>query len=253
MSDAALTDYRVGDWRVRVDRHELERGGELRRLQPRLVALLGCLAAAAGRTVTREELLARVWQRRMVNDEVLSRAIADLRRALDDDARQASMIETVPKLGYRLCVPVELVAEEAAFINSGDPGSDATAESSAPAAFIKSSASRRVVVVAALAAAVAVLVATWWSGVRGDAAGHHVAGPVGCGSGPRASTGGCVGTQPHAPVFPPRGDFMPSVPSPTGARARSSMCAPAMAGLTAGSTMTAAGTCARSSPPMART
>lgn len=166
MSDAALTDYRVGDWRVRVDRHELERGGELRRLQPRLVALLGCLAAAAGRTVTREELLARVWQRQMVNDEVLSRAIADLRRALDDDARQASMIETVPKLGYRLCVPVELVAEEAAFINSGDPGSDATAESSAPAAFIKSSASRRVVVVAALAAAVAVLVATWWSGVR---------------------------------------------------------------------------------------
>lgn len=104
--DVPACDYRIGDWVVRVDRHELQRGDETRRVQPRLIALLGCLAAAGGRTVSRDELLAGVWQRRMVNDEVLSRAIADLRRALDDDARQAVLIETVPKLGYRLCVPV---------------------------------------------------------------------------------------------------------------------------------------------------
>lgn len=104
-------DYRVGDWQVRVDRHELCRGDEIRRVQPRLIALLGCLARAEGRTVSRDELLATVWQRRMVNDEVLSRAIADLRRALDDDARQAALIETVPKLGYRLCVPVRAMTD----------------------------------------------------------------------------------------------------------------------------------------------
>jgi DNA-binding winged helix-turn-helix (wHTH) protein/Tol biopolymer transport system component len=106
MSDTAQpADYRVGDWWVRVDRHELCRGDETRRVQPRLMALLGCLAAAGGRTVSRDELLEKVWARRMVNDEVLSRAVANLRRALDDDARQPVLIETVPKLGYRLCVP----------------------------------------------------------------------------------------------------------------------------------------------------
>ncbi len=104
--------YRLGDWLFDPDRHELCRDGERRRLQPRLVALLLCLIRADGRTVTREQLLDTAWSRRAVSDEVLSRSIADLRRALDDDAREPRMIETVPKRGYRLLLPVEPVADE---------------------------------------------------------------------------------------------------------------------------------------------
>jgi hypothetical protein len=40
---------------------------------------------------------------------VLSRAIADLRQALGDDARAPRYIETLPKLGYRLVAPVAAV------------------------------------------------------------------------------------------------------------------------------------------------
>ena len=74
------------------------------------MAVLLRLAAAPQQVVPRETLLAEVWPRRMVNDDVLSRAIADLRTALSDDAREARFIETIPKVGYRLIAPVAAVA-----------------------------------------------------------------------------------------------------------------------------------------------
>jgi Tol biopolymer transport system component/DNA-binding winged helix-turn-helix (wHTH) protein len=108
---SSLTPFRLGKWRIFPDRYELlGDGGTQRKVPPLLVALLLRLTEAAGRTVTREALLASVWQRSHVNDEVLSRAIADLRRALDDDARQPGLIGTVPKLGYRLLAPAVPIA-----------------------------------------------------------------------------------------------------------------------------------------------
>ena len=76
------------------------------RVKPRLMDVLLRLAAAPGEVVPRDTLLADVWPRRMVNDDVLSRVIADLRVALRDDAREARFIETIPKVGYRLIAPV---------------------------------------------------------------------------------------------------------------------------------------------------
>lgn len=98
---------------MHADRYELSADGECVRVQPRLIALLHRLALAQGATVSRETLLDEVWSRRMVNDEVLSRAIADLRQALGDDARAPSYLVTVPKLGYRLVAPVSFVLEAA--------------------------------------------------------------------------------------------------------------------------------------------
>lgn len=98
--------FSVGPWQVIPDLHELRQGATVRRIQPRLMALLVCLAERPGQTWTREALLDRVWSRRVLNDEVLSRSIADLRQALDDDARAPRFVETIPKLGYRLVAEV---------------------------------------------------------------------------------------------------------------------------------------------------
>ncbi len=68
------------------------------------------LAAADGAPVLRQALLDEVWPRRAVNDEVLSRAIADLRTVLGDDARVPRFVETLPKVGYRLVAPVSPAA-----------------------------------------------------------------------------------------------------------------------------------------------
>lgn len=96
----------IGEFVLDPSLNELVRGGERQRLPAKLVDLLLRLATEPGVMVPRETLLEDVWERRLVNDEVLSRAIADLRQALGDDARTPRYIETVPKRGYRLLVAV---------------------------------------------------------------------------------------------------------------------------------------------------
>jgi len=102
---------RVGEFEVYPDSHELSGPQGIQRVRPLIMAVLLRLAVEPGQVVTRERLLAEVWPRRMVNDEVLSRAIAELRTALGDDARQARYIETLPKAGYRLVAAVEAPGE----------------------------------------------------------------------------------------------------------------------------------------------
>jgi DNA-binding winged helix-turn-helix (wHTH) protein/Tol biopolymer transport system component len=107
--DLTSKPFRVGPWLVTPDQHEWRAGTDIRRVQPRLMLLLRCLARSAGKTVARETLLELVWERRVLNDEVLSRSIADLRQALDDDAREPRFVQTIPKLGYRLIAEVEFL------------------------------------------------------------------------------------------------------------------------------------------------
>lgn len=92
----------IGDWRLVPSTHCLSRAEVAHRLPKRLVDLLVCLASRPGQTWSREALIEAVWSRRVVNDEVLSRAVAELRGLLGDDARDPRYIETLPKTGYRL-------------------------------------------------------------------------------------------------------------------------------------------------------
>lgn len=147
------------------DRHELRREGDVRRLQPRLIGLLSCLAEYAGQTCTREQLLNRVWSRKVLNDEVLSRSIADLRLALDDDARAPRYIETIPKLGYRLLAEVRPLDSAAA------PVAALSNASAGPIPVVDVTARRKPVLalvgtVSGVLAAIAALL--WWSWPTGD-------------------------------------------------------------------------------------
>lgn len=116
MRNQALADptrlaepFWLRDWCIRASTHEISNGGTTRRLEPRTMAVLVCLAERAGHAVTREQLEAEVWQGLVVGYDSLSRCIANLRKALDDDASRPQFIETIPKVGYRLiCEVVEV-------------------------------------------------------------------------------------------------------------------------------------------------
>jgi TolB-like protein len=68
------------------------------------------LALCAGAVVPRETLIDAIWPGQHVEDEGLTHCIAELRDALGEDARQPSLVETIPKRGYRLSVPVQWTA-----------------------------------------------------------------------------------------------------------------------------------------------
>src|SRR5688572_20053229 len=83
--------------------------GGTEKLDPKVMAVLTRLAAGAGQVVTREELISTIWPDVVVGDEVLSRCIYELRRQLVKAAGEDGLkdaIETLPKRGYRLRVPV---------------------------------------------------------------------------------------------------------------------------------------------------
>lgn len=78
------------------------RDRQSRHLPPKAMEVLVCLATEAKETLTRQELLDKVWGERCVSDEVLTHAITELRHALDDNPSSPEYIETIPKRGYRL-------------------------------------------------------------------------------------------------------------------------------------------------------
>lgn len=93
--DFALGSLRVSPSTCRVH------GANDTRLEPRVMAVLVVLVQAGGRTVTRDELIGRCWDRRIVTDNAISRAILQL-RALARSEPGAFELETVPKVGFRL-------------------------------------------------------------------------------------------------------------------------------------------------------
>lgn len=76
--------------------------------------LLRELLLRPGEVVTKDELLDIVWPNVTVVEASLSTAMAKLRRALGD--ADGHLIETVPRLGYRLVAPVEAEIQTASSI-----------------------------------------------------------------------------------------------------------------------------------------
>ncbi len=79
---------------------------EPRHVNGKAFLLLRMLMQRPQMLVTKEEIFDNVWGGLAVSDSVLTTAIKELRQALDDNARQPKLIETVHRRGYRFMVPV---------------------------------------------------------------------------------------------------------------------------------------------------
>ena len=102
-------DFRVGSWVVKPSLNTISFNGTTTRLEPKVMEVLVCLAEHPGEAVSKEKLLQAVWPNTFVSEDALKHCISELRRVFKDDAREPEIIETIPKRGYRLVVPVELV------------------------------------------------------------------------------------------------------------------------------------------------
>ncbi len=99
-------DFRLGAWLVQPGLNTVSRNETRVHLEPKVMGVLVCLAARPSDPLTKEELLKKVWSDTFVTDDVLARAIYELRRVFGDDAREPQVIQTIPKRGYRLIAPV---------------------------------------------------------------------------------------------------------------------------------------------------
>lgn len=100
----------IGEWTVTPDNGEIQRGSDAPiHVAPKHLAVLVLLAQNAGECVSRQQLIETVWTRQFVQDDVLTRIIADLRKLLGQQSAQDAYIVTVPKRGYRLVSPVRQI------------------------------------------------------------------------------------------------------------------------------------------------
>ena len=96
-----------GNFRLDRVSGQLFRDGAPVPLAPKGFAVLQYLVENAGRLVSKRELLDAVWSGVFVGDGVLKVTIGELRKALADDPRTPTYIETAHRRGYRFIAPVE--------------------------------------------------------------------------------------------------------------------------------------------------
>jgi TolB-like protein len=84
------------------------------------MSVLLCLAAADGAPVSRNELFDTVWPGGEVSDDTLTKCVVELRKAFGETAKDSRVIETIPKMGFRLSLPV-IPLEEAPLAASQSP------------------------------------------------------------------------------------------------------------------------------------
>jgi TolB-like protein/Tfp pilus assembly protein PilF len=101
--------YEFGAYRLDVQGRMLFKEGDHVALPPKVAELLLALVQAAGRVLTREQLLRSLWPDTVVEEGSLTSHISTLRKALGEGPMGQDFIETLPKRGYRFVASVKLV------------------------------------------------------------------------------------------------------------------------------------------------
>ena len=93
--------YRFADCEIDLGAHVLRRAGDAVHVEPQVFDLLTVLAGAGGDLVGHDDLIARVWQGRIVSDATLAARISAARAAVGDDGKRQAVIRTVPRRGIQ--------------------------------------------------------------------------------------------------------------------------------------------------------
>ena len=106
--------YRFDRFEVDDREFRLSEDGTPVQVEPKALRLLLYLIENRNRLVRKQELLDAVWHDAMVTENALTRVIALLRKALNENSHIPRYIETVPTAGYRFIANVTMVEENPA-------------------------------------------------------------------------------------------------------------------------------------------
>jgi len=100
--------YRFGSFELDLARVELRADGVVRPLEPQVFALLAFLLENHERSVSKDEILEKVWDGRIVTDSAIASRVKAARRAIGDDGKTQRLIRTVHGHGFRFVGEVRL-------------------------------------------------------------------------------------------------------------------------------------------------
>ncbi len=98
--------FQLAGYTVDPHRFELYKDGVRQEIQPRALQLFLRLIEARGGLVTKDEIIASVWQGRFVSESALSSQVKMLRKVLGDTERPYRIVETVHAQGLRIAAEI---------------------------------------------------------------------------------------------------------------------------------------------------
>jgi DNA-binding winged helix-turn-helix (wHTH) protein len=104
----AMPTWRFAEFELDPENQILHKSGAIVKLAPQPYRLLMLLVTKSGRLVKRDELCHAIWGTGTIVDfeHGLNTCMRQVRAALGDEADAPRIIETVPRVGYRLLVSV---------------------------------------------------------------------------------------------------------------------------------------------------
>jgi DNA-binding winged helix-turn-helix (wHTH) protein len=111
-------DFLINNWLIQPQINTVEKEGQRWHLEPKVMQVLVHLASHPNEVLSKEHLIDAIWRDTFVGDDVLIRCISEIRYVFGDDPRSPSVIQTIPKAGYRLIASVSREVDAAELIDS---------------------------------------------------------------------------------------------------------------------------------------
>jgi pimeloyl-ACP methyl ester carboxylesterase/DNA-binding winged helix-turn-helix (wHTH) protein len=99
--------FLFGNYTMDVNRRELSCAGAAVHVEPQVFDLIVHLIRNRDRVVSKDDLLANVWDGRIVSESTLSNRINAARRAIGDSGEQQQLIKTIARRGLRFVGEVQ--------------------------------------------------------------------------------------------------------------------------------------------------
>ena len=94
--------FTIGEAEFRPATREFVAGGKASVVEPRVMQVLVALHHAQGSVITKDDLVQRCWDGRVVGEDAINRVISRLRQNAARDAAGQFRVETITRVGYRL-------------------------------------------------------------------------------------------------------------------------------------------------------
>jgi len=131
--------YEFGEFELDSSKIELRKGGEDVAVEPQVFALLLLLVENRERVVSKDEIIEKVWDGRIVSESAVTSRVKSARQAVDDDGKTQKVIRTTHGHGFRFVAEVAEKSGDRIRTEIISPAKEPTDEASIPSASSKPS------------------------------------------------------------------------------------------------------------------
>src|SRR5277367_2050297 len=121
--------YRFGPFELDTAKVELRSGDEVCSVEPQVFALLALLVDNRERLVSKDEIIEKVWDGRVVSEAAVASRIKSARKVLGDDGKTQRFIKTIHRQGFRFVADAKVSRS----IVAGQGGGKQAVQSADPA------------------------------------------------------------------------------------------------------------------------